>query len=94
MAFVVNPDLNDVDLLAGKNHALISDEADALGVGSVSLGAGELADRGEVSDDSGGCAVEEASDVSKFAEVVAIEPDVTAEGLEHLVEEFAGRAGR
>ena len=39
---VVGPDLDDVDLFAGKDHAFVGHEADALGLRMVC--AGELAD--------------------------------------------------
>ena len=35
VAGVVDPDLDDVDFFAGEDHALVGDEADAVGVGAV-----------------------------------------------------------
>ena len=87
MALVVYPDLDDIDFFPGEDHALIGNEADALGVGAISVG--ELADTREVGDDAGGRAAEEAGDMSVLAYVLTIEPDVTSKLLEHLVEEFA-----
>ena len=87
VAGVCGPDLNDVDLLAGEDHAFVGDEADALGFGAVS--AGELMDGGEVDDDAGRGAAEEAGEMAAFLYVAAVEPGVAAEGFEHLVEEFA-----
>ncbi len=92
VAGVVGPDLDDVDLFAGEDHALVGEEADALGVGAVWIRkawAGELVGGGEVDDDTVGGALEEAAEVADDAEVAAVEPGVAAEGFEHLVEEFA-----
>jgi hypothetical protein len=86
VAGVVDPDLDDVDLLAGEDHALVGDEADALGVGAITVG--ELVDGGEVDDNAVGSALEEAAGVAVDAEVAAVEPGVAAESFEHLVEEL------
>ena len=92
VAGVVDPDLDDVDLLAGEDHALVGEEADALGFGTVWVRrawAGELVDGGEVDDDAGGCCPEEAAEMADHADVAAVEPGVAAEGFKHLVEEFS-----
>ncbi len=87
VAFARGPDLDDVDLFAGEDHAFVGEEADAVGFEAV--GGGELMRGVEVDDDAGGSAAEEACEVAALLEVFAVEPEVAAEGFEHLVEEFA-----
>jgi len=86
VAFAGGPDLDDVDLFAGEDDALVGDETDAIGFEAI--GCGELVYGGEVDDDAGGSAAKEAGGVATLLDVVAVEPLVTTEGQEHLVEEM------
>ena len=91
VALFIDIDLDDVDFFTGKDHAFVGDEADAFGVGLV-VG-GEASEAGVVDDESGGCSAEEGGGSSEDGGVVAVEPGVSAEGGDHLVEELASSLG-
>ena len=87
VAVAVDPDLDDVDFFAGKDHALVGDEADAFGVGAAVDG--ELAVAGVFDYEAGGCSAEEGGGAAFDGHVFAMEPGVSAECGDHLIEEGA-----
>ena len=87
VAVAVDPDLYDVDFFAGEDHALVGDEADAFGIGVAVLR--KLSGAGVFDDESGGCSAEEGGGAAFDGHVFAMEPGVSAECGDHLVEEDA-----
>ena len=87
VAVAVDPDLDDVDFFAREDHALVGDEADAFGVGAAVVG--ELAVAGVFDYESGGCSAEEGGGAAFDGHVFAMEPGVSSECGDHLVEEDA-----
>ena len=85
VAFASGVDLDDVDFFAGEEHAFVGDEADAFGWGEIAGGEAEVG--GVVDDAAVGRAAEEGGGAAEDGHVLAIEPGVSAERGDHLVEE-------
>ena len=87
VAVAFGPDLDDVDLLAGHDHAAVGEEADAVGFGQT--GRGEAVDLVILDDVGVGLAVEEGGGASVELHGGAMQPGVAAKGCNHLVEQIA-----